>query len=83
MHWNGLKSAPCWGIRLRPAYLYMNCLKAVSYTHLDVYKRQLLQVSLEDAISADEIFDTLMGERVGPRREFIEENAKLVVNLDV
>ena len=52
-------------------------------TTMDPDKRILLQVSLEDAISADEIFDTLMGERVGPRREFIEENAKLVVNLDV
>jgi DNA gyrase subunit B len=45
--------------------------------------RTLLRVSLQDAVNADMIFDTLMGERVEPRREFIEENAHLVVDLDV
>ncbi|MCK5129920.1 MAG: DNA gyrase subunit B, partial [Clostridiales bacterium] len=45
--------------------------------------RIMMQVSLDDAIAAEEIFSVLMGEHVAPRREFIEENAKLVVNLDV
>ena len=45
--------------------------------------RMMMQVSLEDATAAEEIFSVLMGEHVAPRREFIEENAKLVVNLDV
>lgn len=43
----------------------------------------MLQVALDDAIAAEEMFSVLMGEHVEPRREFIEENAKLVVNLDV
>ena len=45
--------------------------------------RVILQLRLEDAIAADEIFTTLMGENVEPRRNFIETNAKLVTNLDV
>ena len=40
------------------------------------------QVTLEDAVEADEIFDILMGDRVEPRREFIDANAKYVKNLD-
>ena len=39
--------------------------------------------TLEDAVKADEIFTILMGEKVEPRKEFIEENAKYVVNLDI
>jgi len=45
--------------------------------------RILLKVTLEDAIKADQIFSVLMGEDVAPRREFIEQNAKYVQNLDV
>ena len=52
-------------------------------TTMDPENRTLLQVSLENAIEAEEIFTILMGDAVEPRREFIEQNAKLVVNLDV
>ncbi len=52
-------------------------------TTMDPEKRILLKVTIEDARLADEIFDQLMGDKVGPRREFIEENARFVTNLDV
>ena len=45
--------------------------------------RTLLKVTIEDAIKTDQIFSQLMGEEVEGRRNFIEENAKFVVNLDI
>lgn len=52
-------------------------------TTMDPDKRILLKVELDDAASADEIFTTLMGDKVEPRREFIQSHAKHVRNLDI
>ena len=52
-------------------------------TTMDPEKRSLRRVTLDDAVAADAVFNLLMGEEVDPRREWIEENAKYVINLDV
>ena len=52
-------------------------------TTMDPERRTMIKVSLEDAEKADEIFTILMGDKVQPRREFIEKNAEYAKDLDV
>ena len=52
-------------------------------TTMDPKRRKIIKVTIEDAIKADELFTILMGERVEPRKEFIKEHAREVMNLDI
>ena len=52
-------------------------------TTMSPENRTIIKVEMEDAVAADEVFTTLMGDKVQPRREFIEKNARYVMNLDI
>jgi len=50
---------------------------------MDPDRRKIMQVKMEDEVAAEEIFTTLMGDNVEPRKKFIEDNALYVTNLDI
>lgn len=50
---------------------------------MDPATRTMIRVTMQDAVKADEVFTILMGDKVAPRKEFIEQNAKYVSNLDI
>ena len=50
---------------------------------MDPERRTIVKIGMEDALKADETFSILMGDKVEPRRKFIENNAKFVQNLDI
>lgn len=58
--------------------MHLNC-----GIQLWIQKENFIKVNIEDAMAADEIFTILMGEKVEPRKEFIQQNARNVVNLDI
>ena len=55
----------------------------LSYSTMNIENRVLKRITLEDAIQANVVFETLMGEEVEPRRKFIEENATYAKDLDI
>ena len=57
--------------------------KELSETTMDIHKRVLRQITVDDMVQADQVFSQLMGEEVEPRRDFIETNAKFAEMIDV